>query len=177
MHHVSAPPEHRATTELIHSILPMTSNTTTPGAPGAPITQATPTPVAPRPLLVLLVEDHPVNQMLATTLLKKWGHTVVLAQNGQEAVDLFPHSPWDVVLMDMQMPVMDGLQATEKIRAMELPNQRIPIIAVTANAMASDREACLQAGMDDHLPKPINSKNLQAMLEHYTAPSRTEGAA
>jgi two-component system sensor histidine kinase/response regulator len=155
----------------------MTSNTTTPGAPGAPITQATPTPVAPRPLLVLLVEDHPVNQMLATTLLKKWGHTVVLAQNGQEAVDLFPHSPWDVVLMDMQMPVMDGLQATEKIRAMELPNQRIPIIAVTANAMASDREACLQAGMDNHLPKPINSKNLQAMLEHYTAPSRTEGAA
>lgn len=133
----------------------MTSNTTTPGAPGAPITQATPTPVAPRPLLVLLVEDHPVNQMLATTLLKKWGHTVVLAQNGQEAVDLFPHSPWDVVLMDMQMPVMDGLLATQALRT--LPGKEdLTIIALTANAFADDRERCLNAGMNDFIAKPFD---------------------
>jgi two-component system sensor histidine kinase/response regulator len=160
--------------EPVLSTLPMTSNTTSQVATGI---ATTPPASVQRPLLVLLVEDHPVNQMLATTLLKKWGHTVVLAQNGQEAVDLFPNSPWDVVLMDMQMPVMGGLEATERIRAMELPQQRVPIIAVTANAMESDREACLKAGMDDHLPKPINSKNLQAMLERHTAPGRAEGAA
>jgi CheY-like chemotaxis protein len=124
-------------------------------------------------LQVLLVEDHPINQMLATTLLQKWGHTVVLAKNGQEAVDLFPTRQWDVVLMDMQMPVMGGLEATRRIRAAEAGNARTPIIAMTANAMESDREACLQAGMDDHLAKPFNATKLQAMLGHYAARSET----
>jgi CheY-like chemotaxis protein len=124
-------------------------------------------------LQVLLVEDHPINQMLATTLLQKWGHTVVLAKNGQEAIDLFPTRQWDVVLMDMQMPVMGGLEATRRIRAAEAGNARTPIIAMTANAMESDREACLQAGMDDHLAKPFNATKLQAMLGHYAARSAT----
>jgi len=121
-------------------------------------------------LRVLLVEDHPINQMLATTLLKKWGHTVVLAKNGQEGVDMFPAQPWDIVLMDMQMPVMGGLDATRLIRASESPGRRTPIVAMTANAMESDKQACMEAGMDDHLAKPFNATDLQAILERF-APS------
>ncbi len=119
------------------------------------------------PALILLVEDHPINQMLATTLLKRWGHEVVLAENGQQAIDLFPGRAWDLVLMDMQMPVMGGLEATRHIRALEPPDQRIPIIAMTANAMESDRQACLDAGMDDFLAKPFASPSLHALLIRY----------
>jgi CheY-like chemotaxis protein len=121
----------------------------------------------PRPRLVLLVEDHPINQLLATTLLKKWGHEVVLARNGREAVELFPTRPWDVVLMDMQMPVMGGVEATRLIRAQYALQPRVPIIAMTANAMETDRNACLEAGMDDHLSKPFNAASLQATLERH----------
>ncbi len=121
---------------------------------------------APSAQSVLLVEDHPINQMLATTLLKKWGYQVVLAQNGQEAVLLFPSQRWDAVLMDMQMPVMGGLEATRLIRASE-SGRRTPIIAMTANAMAADRQACLDAGMDDHLSKPFQAAALQAVLKRH----------
>ncbi len=130
----------------------------------APVSMPPARPPTPLALRVLLVEDHAINQLLATSLLKKWGHTVVLAQNGQEAVDLFPSAPWDVVLMDMQMPVMGGLEATTLIRALESAPRRVPIIAVTANAMDDDREACLRAGMDDFLPKPLSASALQALL-------------
>lgn len=122
------------------------------------------TQVAQRCLRILLVEDNPVNQLLATVLLKRWGHIVVLAENGQEAVDLFPTEAWDLVLMDMQMPVMGGLDATRLIRAAEPVDQHTPIIAMTANAMESDRQACLEAGMDDHLAKPFNAASLRAVL-------------
>jgi PAS domain S-box-containing protein len=127
-------------------------------------------PVAPQtadtlnPLRVLLVEDQPVNQLLATTLLGRWGHTVVSANNGREAVDIFLTQAWDLVLMDMQMPVMGGLEATRLIRAMEPLGLRTPIVAMTANAMASDRQACLDAGMDGHLAKPFNASTLQALV-------------
>jgi CheY-like chemotaxis protein len=121
-------------------------------------------------LQVLLVEDHPINQLLATTLLKKWGHTVVLANNGQEAVDLFGTRAWDIVLMDMQMPVMGGLEATRLIRAAEAPGRRTPILAMTANAMEADRQACMEAGMQDHLAKPFNAQALQTLLLRYTSP-------
>ena len=147
---------------------------TEPNMPTTPLPQAahadTPLLTAPpqRPLRVLLVEDHAINQLLATSLLKKWGHTVVLARDGQEAVDLFPTDRWDIVLMDMQMPVMGGLEATVLIRAQEPLGRRTPIIAVTANAMETDREACLHAGMDDFLSKPINAAVLQTLLAHYS---------
>ena len=134
------------------------------------------TPASSRALQILLVEDHPINQMLATTLLKKWGHVVVLAKNGQEAVDLFGSQRWDVILMDMQMPVMGGLEATRLIRTEEAGASRTPIIAMTANAMDSDRQACLQAGMDDHLAKPFNAQGLQAMLERHVMPNGVIGA-
>ena len=129
----------------------------------APVVAAT----AVRPLRVLLVEDHAINQLLATSLLKKWGHAVTLAKDGQEAVNLFPTDKWDVVLMDMQMPVMGGLEATKIIRAHEPAGRKTPIIAVTANAMEADREACLGAGMDDFLSKPISAPALQAMLAKH----------
>jgi CheY-like chemotaxis protein len=117
---------------------------------------------------IMLVEDHPVNQLLARTLLEKWGHTVTLAENGREAVDLFGTAQWDLILMDLQMPVMGGIEATQHIRAMEAPGTRVPIIAVTANAMDSDRAAAEHAGMDAHLSKPFNISRLQEVLTRFT---------
>ncbi|MBS1144708.1 MAG: response regulator [Proteobacteria bacterium] len=120
-----------------------------------------------RALNILLVEDHPTNQKLALGLLGKWGHEVTLAQNGQEALDIFDASgDFDLILMDMQMPVMGGIEATQLIRKRETERQlpHIPIIAMTAAAMQDDRDACLAAGMDDYLSKPIRVKELQEKL-------------
>jgi PAS domain S-box-containing protein len=113
---------------------------------------------------VLLVEDNAINQKLAITLLERWGHRVTVADNGQIAVDKVKATPFDVVLMDMMMPVMDGLEATRCIRANE-SGGRVPIIAMTANAMESDRERCIAAGMDDYISKPIKAQELQTMLQ------------
>jgi PAS domain S-box-containing protein len=119
-----------------------------------------------RSLNILLVEDHPTNQKLALGLLGKWGHEATLAQNGQEALDILATHAFDLILMDMQMPVMGGIEATERIRAREAEHmlQRTPIIAMTAAAMQDDRDACLAAGMDDYLSKPIKVKELQEKL-------------
>ncbi len=133
-------------------------------APNAPRTAS----AEGKPLLIMLVEDHAINQLLATSLLKKWGHEVVLAHNGQEAVALFPQRAWDLILMDMQMPVMGGLDATVAIRKQETDGRRVPIIAVTANAMESDQEACQSAGMDDYLSKPFNAVSLKEKLSRFT---------
>ena len=116
-------------------------------------------------LRILLVEDHRVNQLLAIALLEKWGHEVVLAENGQEALDHFEPGRWDLILMDIQMPVMGGMDATRLIRAKEGTSRRVPIIAVTANAMDSDRQACLAADMDEHLGKPYTRAGLQGAID------------
>jgi PAS domain S-box-containing protein len=118
-------------------------------------------------LHVLLVEDHVVNQKLAVTLLQRWGHQVTIADNGQIAVDMLARGTFDIVLMDMMMPVMDGLQATRLIRQAEAGAKHVPIIAMTANAMESDRERCIEAGMDDYLSKPIKAQELQQMLARF----------
>jgi PAS domain S-box-containing protein len=125
---------------------------------------------AQRPLNILLVEDHPTNQKLALGLLGKWGHNGTLAQNGQEALDILARQSFDVILMDMQMPVMGGIEATRHIRARESEQHlaRTPIIAMTAAAMQDDRDACLAAGMDDYLSKPIKVKELQEKLLSHT---------
>ncbi|MBL8470983.1 MAG: response regulator [Rhodocyclaceae bacterium] len=120
---------------------------------------------------VLLVEDHPINQKLAQSLLEKWGHRTTLANNGREGLEAWRTGRFDVVLMDMQMPVMSGIEATQAIRQIEAASGqgRVPIIAMTANAMESDRGACLAAGMDDYLSKPINAAELKLRLDRLGA--------
>ena len=117
-------------------------------------------------LRVLLVEDNEVNQMVATALLKREGHHVTLATNGQVALDLLAHQSFDLILMDMMMPVLDGLQATRIFRATE-QGRRTPIVAMTANVMPGDRERCLQAGMDDYLSKPISLVEFNRVLARF----------
>ncbi|MDD2741491.1 MAG: response regulator [Rhodocyclaceae bacterium] len=119
-----------------------------------------------RTLDVLLVEDNLVNQKLALSLLEKWGHRGTLANNGQEALEITAQRDFDVILMDMQMPVMGGVEATQRFRVRERSDgrSRTPIIAMTAAAMQSDKEACIAAGMDDYLAKPIRSKDLLEKL-------------
>lgn len=127
----------------------------------------------PVSLDVLVVEDNPVNQELAQRLLKKRGYRVTLANNGAEAVDCFEKKHFDFIFMDLQMPVMDGIEAAEAIRSREMRRswvvvddfKPIYIIAMTANAMGGDRERCLQAGMDDYLAKPIKPHELYAAID------------
>ncbi len=121
---------------------------------------------------VLLVEDNPLNQEVALAMLAHFGVKTTLATNGATALQLAQQRPFDVVLMDMQMPIMDGLAATRAIR--ELPTLRqLPIIAMTANAMASDRQKCLDAGMNDHLGKPIDPEELLGKIMKWTKASET----
>jgi two-component system, sensor histidine kinase and response regulator len=122
----------------------------------------------PPRLQVLVAEDNAVNQQLISRLLEKLGHGVVVAANGQEAITMYANRPFDLVVMDVQMPVMDGLAATAAIRQREAGHPgrpRLPIIALTAAAMPGDRERCLAAGMDDYLTKPIKLEDLAAMLD------------
>jgi CheY-like chemotaxis protein len=116
---------------------------------------------------VLLAEDNTVNQRLAVRILEKRGHSAVVACNGKEAVALVEREPFDLVLMDLEMPEMSGFEATAAIRARERQTGRhIPILALTAHAMKGDRERCLAAGMDGYVAKPIQSRELyQAIAE------------
>ena len=124
------------------------------------------------PLRILLAEDHPVNQKIALLLLEKMGYTADVASNGAEAVEAVRRQHYDVVLMDLQMPEMDGLEATAVIRD-QLPADRQPrIIAMTANAMEGDRELCLAARMDDYVAKPIRVGELQSALERSLGTAR-----
>ncbi|GLR14470.1 hypothetical protein GCM10007907_32600 [Chitinimonas prasina] len=123
---------------------------------------ATPLPAA-APLRILLAEDNAMNQQLACALLEQDGHKVTVAHHGGEALDHFMSQPFDLILMDMQMPEMDGLAATRAIRALE-EDGHLPIVAMTANAMPEDRERCLAAGMDDFLTKPISVGKLRQVL-------------
>jgi PAS domain S-box-containing protein len=128
-------------------------------------TQALPASTDPqRKLQVLLVEDNRINQKLAITLLERWGHHVTVAENGALAVALVARQPFDVVLMDMMMPVLDGLEATRQIRVLAGAAATVPIVAMTANAMESDRQRCLEAGMNEYISKPIKAPELQSML-------------
>ena len=118
-----------------------------------------------RALRILLAEDNPVNQHLAVRLLEKQHHSVTAVSNGKEAVEAASDGPFDVILMDVHMPEMDGIQATRKIRECETSTgEHIPIIAMTASAMKQDRETCLAAGMDDYLSKPISLEELRIAL-------------
>jgi PAS domain S-box-containing protein len=118
-----------------------------------------------RQLNILLAEDNAVNQKIATRMLEKLGHRVAVAGNGQEALDAIARHGFDAILMDVQMPEMDGLKATEKIREGERQTQlHMPIIAMTAHAMKGDRERCIEAGMDGYISKPINGRELEEAI-------------
>jgi two-component system sensor histidine kinase/response regulator len=118
-----------------------------------------------RSLRILLAEDNAVNQRVAVRMLESSGHTVFVAGNGREAVSAAAREPFDVILMDVQMPEMDGFEATAAIRAHQYATgRRVPIVAMTAHAMKGDRERCLAAGMDDYLPKPVDREDLRRVL-------------
>jgi CheY-like chemotaxis protein len=144
-----------------------------PGTAAPEIT--TPTVVTPR-LRVLVAEDNPVNQILIKALLDRMGHRHEVVGNGAEALRLVQAAPFDVVLMDVQMPQMDGLAATRAIRTLPGNVARVPVIAMTANAMPEDRQACLLAGMDDYITKPIDAHRLERLLAR-TAAKATESAS
>jgi CheY-like chemotaxis protein len=119
---------------------------------------------------ILLVEDYPTNQQVALNHLRNAGYMVDLAENGQEAVDAVGRQEYSLILMDMQMPIMDGYAATGAIRRIEAANgddQRLPIIAMTANSLKGDREKCLVAGADDYLSKPLKKDRLLAMINKW----------
>ena len=139
----------------------------------------------PSSIRVLAVEDNPTNQILLERLLLKNGFIVEIAANGKEAVDRFAAQHYDLIFMDYQMPIMDGLAATREIRKIEEQRSqrdaktrryRTPIIALTANAMEGDRSACMSAGMDDYLSKPIRSKELKEALQRWTQAGSARGA-
>ena len=125
----------------------------------------------------LLVEDNHINQKLATALLNKIGCCVDLAENGKIALDKVQTEMYDIVFMDCQMPIMDGYEATAKIRELEkngILKRHIPIVAMTANAMEGDREACIEVGMDDYISKPIKKANIMEFLQKYTKWTKNE---
>ncbi|HLN73598.1 MAG: response regulator [Methylococcaceae bacterium] len=118
-------------------------------------------------LKILLVEDNVLNQRIVLFSLKKLNHTVTIANNGLEAVEKFKEDNFDVILMDIMMPVMDGLEATTKIREVEECNRaekRTPIIALTANTMDNDRTKCISYGMDEYLAKPFDIEKLKVVF-------------
>ncbi len=129
-------------------------------------------PASRSPRRILLAEDHPVNQRLARKLLEKWGHTVVVVGNGRKAVEAVERNDFDLVIMDVQMPEMNGLEAARVIRSQEQAvGRRLPIIAMTAHAMKGDREQCLAAGMDAYVTKPIDPDVLFRTIEGAAAES------
>ena len=121
------------------------------------------------PLRILVAEDNPVNQALALAILRKMGYRADVAADGQEAIDALERQPYDLILMDVQMPVMDGLEATRRIQEQYNEDERPHIVALTANVMAGDRDACMAAGMDDFLSKPIRLEEVRAVVEKYGA--------
>jgi CheY-like chemotaxis protein len=161
-HHLTKPVDQR---ELLHAISRAV-------ACEQPVKGVLPSSMLPvdlpdRRLSVLLAEDNVVNQRLAASLLERRGHRITIAANGREAIETLAQRPFDVVLMDVQMPVMGGFEATAAIREREQAHglARIPIVAMTAHAMKGDRERCLAAGMDEYLTKPLDSRRLCAVVE------------
>src|SRR5674476_60590 len=125
-------------------------------------------------LMILLVEDNILNQRVVTFSLKKYNHEVVIANNGVEAIERFREHKFDVILMDIMMPVMDGIEATVKIREIESSDNlevRTPIIALTANTMDNDRDKCISYGMDEFMAKPFDIEKLKTIFDDLKIPS------
>jgi CheY-like chemotaxis protein len=128
------------------------------------------------PLHILVAEDNPVNQIVAQSLLKRLGCRVTTVGNGREAVAALRNSDFDLVLMDVQMPEMDGLEATREIRNLDGPKGAIPVVAMTAASLPEDRKSCLEAGMNAFLTKPVTLSELKSLLQGFEE-GRWKGAA
>jgi CheY-like chemotaxis protein/HPt (histidine-containing phosphotransfer) domain-containing protein len=140
--------------------------------PEAPVTQST--AAINLNARILLAEDHPTNQFLMKRLLTKIGFKKIdCVETGKEAVDAFEKNRYDLILMDCQMPEMDGYEATREIRRLQHPSSNIPVIAMTANAMVGDREKCMEAGMDDYISKPIDAKKFIALISRWLSQMST----
>lgn len=128
-------------------------------------------------LNILLAEDNPVNQLVMQRLLVKRGHRVTIAGTGKAAIEATERDAFDLVIMDVQMPEIDGFEATREIRRREAGSgKRLPIVALTAHAMSGDRERCLESGMDGYMTKPIDPRELDRLLSSYTPGSAASGA-
>jgi CheY-like chemotaxis protein len=124
-------------------------------------------------LKILLAEDNSINLKLAVHILEKWGHRIFIAKNGKQAVKALEEDTFDIILMDVQMPEMDGFEATKRIREIEkITGKHVPIAAMTAHVMKGDKERCLEAGMDAYISKPIRTKELFYVIERLTSKSR-----
>jgi CheY-like chemotaxis protein len=156
--------------ECLAQVLASGSHTASVSA-GPVASEATPAPVTLG--RVLVAEDNSVNQRVAQLHLRRLGYVVDVVGNGAEAVDAVGKVPYDVVLMDCQMPEMDGYEATRTIRSQ---GRDIPIIAMTANALKGDRERCLEAGMDDYISKPVDMQQLRAVLARFGEAPATNDA-
>ncbi|MCA9553515.1 MAG: response regulator, partial [Myxococcales bacterium] len=154
-----------------------------PGAPpSSGMTMDVPIRVVPRPdggqaLPVLVVEDDAVNRLVCTKMLERLGVRYRAVENGAEAVDAVAAEPFSLVLMDCHMPVMDGFEATRRIRGTAGDSGQTPIVALTALAVVGDRERCIEAGMDDFLSKPISQRALAQMLEQFSVLSTDSAPA
>ena len=124
--------------------------------------------------MILLVEDNKVNQLVGSKVLENLGYGFTIANNGLEAVSAFQSGAYDAVLMDCQMPEMDGYEATAAIRRLEGPEGHIPIIAMTAAAMEGDRERCMSAGMDDFLTKPVRLEAVSTALQRWVVSAKRD---
>ena len=131
-------------------------------------------PESSRPLKILVAEDNRINRLLLGRILEKAGHEAVFAEDGVEALRLWEHGPFDLILMDLQMPIMDGLEATREIRKREAGSRiRTPIVAVTARAMHADRSLTVDAGMDGYVSKPYSSEDILAAIRSATRLGKT----
>ncbi len=168
--------------ELRTAILQVAATATVPGLTARLVTQHTIAETAARTgATVLLAEDNETNQEVAASMLRMFGYRVKVASNGRQAVDAASRTGYDLILMDCQMPVLDGYQATAEIRRLERnrpAGRHTPIIALTANALEGDRETCLACGMDDYLSKPFKAQELQAMVAQWATgrPKILQGA-
>ena len=138
-------------------------------ADGSPGSQAdgAPTPAATAGRRILVVEDNPVNRTVAERLLSRDGFDVTSVDRGEDAVRLVGEKEFDLVLMDVNMPGMDGLETAAEIRAGEDPGKHVPIVAMTARAMDGDRELCLESGMDDYISKPVSVEDLRSLVDRW----------